>query len=88
MRLPDPTNDSVADILQAGRPGYADKQMLKNVTYDDNINWRIVGGSNAKEGQFPYIVSLRYIPKNEKHYCGGSIISNSYVVSAAHCVKR
>lgn len=44
---------------------------------------RIVGGSNAGSGQFPYQVSLRSAANG--HFCGGSIISNRYALSAAHC---
>ncbi|XP_055626318.1 chymotrypsin-2-like [Toxorhynchites rutilus septentrionalis] len=44
---------------------------------------RIVGGSNAASGQFPYQVSLRSAANS--HFCGGSIISNRWVLSAAHC---
>ncbi|XP_017478063.1 PREDICTED: serine protease SP24D-like [Rhagoletis zephyria] len=44
---------------------------------------RIVGGKNAAEDQFPHQVSLQVAGQ---HYCGGSIISANYVVTAAHCV--
>ncbi|XP_013110302.1 serine protease SP24D [Stomoxys calcitrans] len=44
---------------------------------------RIVGGSFAKLGQFPYQVALLY---NNEHLCGGSIISKEYIITAAHCV--
>lgn len=50
------------------------------------IEERIYGGSEAKLGQFPHQVSLR-INRSGKylHTCGGSIISNRYIVTAAHC---
>uniref|UniRef100_A0A1I8MFE3 Uncharacterized protein n=1 Tax=Musca domestica TaxID=7370 RepID=A0A1I8MFE3_MUSDO len=44
---------------------------------------RIVGGTAASEGQFPYQVSLRW---GGAHVCGGSIVSASYIVTAAHCL--
>uniref|UniRef100_A0A1I8NZT7 Peptidase S1 domain-containing protein n=1 Tax=Stomoxys calcitrans TaxID=35570 RepID=A0A1I8NZT7_STOCA len=46
---------------------------------------RIVNGNSANERQFPYQVSLRY---HGYHICGGSILSQNYVVTAAHCVKN
>lgn len=57
----------------------------ENVTYDDNARWRVVGGENAKEGQFPYIVSLRRT--TGAHFCGGTIVSNVYIISASHCTS-
>ncbi|XP_031626846.1 uncharacterized protein LOC116343089 [Contarinia nasturtii] len=39
-----------------------------------NSTTLILGGKNAKEGQFPYQVSLRY---QGFHFCDGSIINNS-----------
>ncbi|XP_073831856.1 transmembrane protease serine 9-like [Musca autumnalis] len=44
---------------------------------------RIVGGNRAAEGQFPHQVSVRSTSGN---ICGGSIISEYYVLTAAHCV--
>jgi len=46
----------------------------------------IVGGTEATAGQFPYQVSLQLITTTGgSHFCGGSIISNGYVLTAAHC---
>ncbi|KAF5287417.1 hypothetical protein FQR65_LT12242 [Abscondita terminalis] len=50
------------------------------------LSERIINGQDAIEGQFPYQVSLRtYYPK--RHFCGGSIIKNHWVLTAAHCFK-
>ncbi|XP_071566074.1 chymotrypsin-1-like [Temnothorax nylanderi] len=43
----------------------------------------IIGGKDAPIGKFPYQVSLRY---NDKHYCGGSIIHDRNILTAASCV--
>lgn len=49
---------------------------------------RIFGGNEATHGQFPYQVSLRGRGKNGLfHFCGGSIISNRFVLTAAHCTQ-
>ncbi|XP_032671244.1 chymotrypsin-1-like [Odontomachus brunneus] len=44
----------------------------------------IVGGSVATPGQFPHQISLQYWGL---HICGGSIISPTHIITAAHCVK-
>ncbi|RXG53324.1 Suppressor of tumorigenicity 14 protein-like, partial [Armadillidium vulgare] len=49
-----------------------------------SIRERILGGRHAKESEYPWQVALF----NRKHYfCGGSIINNLYILSAAHCFK-
>lgn len=52
----------------------------------DYLEWsgRIVGGKTAKPGQFPHQISLRESDGN--HRCGGSIIHQYWIVTAAHCV--
>ncbi|XP_068441410.1 transmembrane protease serine 13a [Clinocottus analis] len=46
---------------------------------------RIIGGSEAKEGQWPWQVSLHY---KGNHICGGVLIAPYYVLTAAHCFPR
>ncbi|XP_056392698.1 uncharacterized protein LOC130285363 [Hyla sarda] len=50
------------------------------------VSGRIVGGTDALDGEWPWQVSLLYnIQGKLYHICGGSLISSQWVMSAAHC---
>ncbi|XP_036319182.1 serine protease SP24D-like isoform X4 [Rhagoletis pomonella] len=60
--------------------------VLKPVVVDSSASLprpRIVGGLIAASGQFPYQVSVRV---GGRHSCGGAILSQDYIITAAHCV--
>ncbi|XP_023030584.1 trypsin 3A1-like [Drosophila willistoni] len=46
---------------------------------------RTIGGQLVRAGEYPYMVSLQVNPRN---YCGGTLISKTMVVTAAHCTDR
>ena len=47
---------------------------------------RIVGGEEAADGEFPWQVSLRSVGSiGATHFCGGSIIDQNWILTAAHC---
>nr|AQM58437.1 venom s1 protease with cub domain 5 [Pristhesancus plagipennis] len=43
---------------------------------------RIVNGQEVSDGQYPWVVSLNYYGG---HICGGSIITEYHILTAAHC---
>lgn len=46
---------------------------------------RIVGGVNSVEGEWPWQVSLHF---SGHMYCGASVLSPDWLVSAAHCFSK
>ncbi|KAK0061849.1 transmembrane protease serine 9 [Biomphalaria pfeifferi] len=45
--------------------------------------YKIVGGQRAEECEFPWMVGVSV----DSNFCGGSIIDNLHIVTAAHCVR-
>ncbi|CAG9787309.1 unnamed protein product [Diatraea saccharalis] len=45
---------------------------------------RIIGGVETAVNEFPWIARLSYF---NKFYCGGMLINDRYILTAAHCVK-
>ncbi|XP_041769507.1 brachyurin-like [Anopheles merus] len=47
---------------------------------------RIVNGQEATPGQFPYQIALLSNFPTGTGLCGGSVLTNNYILTAAHCV--
>ncbi|XP_063222271.1 chymotrypsin-2-like [Bacillus rossius redtenbacheri] len=48
---------------------------------------RIFNGEDAKNGEFPFMVSLRDGLNTRQIMCGGAIISEYFILTAGHCVE-
>ncbi|XP_041802736.1 chymotrypsin-like elastase family member 2A isoform X1 [Chelmon rostratus] len=49
---------------------------------------RVVGGEDARPNSWPWQISLQYNNQGEwRHTCGGTLISNQWVLTAAHCIS-
>ncbi|XP_039314082.1 trypsin-1 [Solenopsis invicta] len=49
------------------------------------LDSRIIGGTNTTIDKLPYQVSIH---KNGNFHCGGSIIHQQWILTAAHCVNK
>ncbi|GLC39881.1 hypothetical protein PLESTB_001312200 [Pleodorina starrii] len=51
----------------------------------DPSSYRILGGNDADQNRYRFIASLRDL--NGRHFCGGSLLAPSVVLTAAHCLQ-
>ena len=48
---------------------------------------RIIGGEDAEPHSFPFLASVRIIMNNNSdHHCGGTLVTDQYILTAAHCI--
>ncbi|XP_050322935.1 venom serine protease [Bactrocera neohumeralis] len=56
-----------------------------------NCGWttqtRITNGQEATKHEYPSMVALRDIGSSQQIFCGGSIVSNRHIMTAAHCIN-
>jgi hypothetical protein len=51
-----------------------------------NISGRIIGGQDANVSQFPSAAAIYVFTFTGVYFCGGSLISQQWVLTAAHCI--
>ncbi|XP_041975443.1 proclotting enzyme-like [Aricia agestis] len=83
-----PTRPTAQPTRPPAQPGTDSSCGIKNgalpygSTEDEQ---RIVGGHNAELNEWPWIVGLF---NNGRQFCGGSLIDDRHILSAAHCVAH
>ncbi|XP_053218333.1 serine protease 27-like [Podarcis raffonei] len=66
-------------VLMDANPSYASRICGKQ-----GILSRIIGGKDSQDGEWPWQVSIRL---DGAYHCGGSLITDQWVITASHCFK-
>lgn len=70
-----------------GAPGRSDLPVRQGRAHQPRAHAAIVGGAPISIGQAPWQVAIEAEPSgDEQLFCGGSIIDDSHILTAAHCV--
>ncbi|XP_058453501.1 CLIP domain-containing serine protease B9-like isoform X1 [Malaya genurostris] len=88
---PPPEIPSAVTPLQPENRAHVTGGVLPNPRANEcgvSIGMRIYGGENADIDEFPWLAMLQFenFRGERKFSCGGSLINNRYVLTAAHCV--
>lgn len=75
----------VGAVLSDVIPQTYPKEFLERL-HKKSIQPRVYGGNDALPKQFPYQVGVSTKKQGSFYWCGGSVISEYYVLTAAHCV--
>ncbi len=70
----------VLSVLQAAEPVRA-----------QDVEAQVIGGSTVEDGQYPFMAALYYrqdgSPSKRTQFCGGTLIDEDSVLTAAHCLE-
>ncbi|XP_051025817.1 coagulation factor XI [Acomys russatus] len=81
------SNGSPTRILHGmgGISGYTLRLCKMDNVCTVKIKPRVVGGTVSAHGEWPWQVTVYTTSPTQEHLCGGSIIGNQWILTAAHC---
>uniref|UniRef100_A0A0K8RDI3 Putative serine protease n=1 Tax=Ixodes ricinus TaxID=34613 RepID=A0A0K8RDI3_IXORI len=73
----------VASMEHSGENYFSSKGNCRRRHEKNTLSERIVNGTDAEQGNWPWMVGL--YNENDTLHCGGVLISDQFVLTAAHC---
>ena len=62
---------------------------INSLANEEDSSNLIVGGNEARPNQFPWQAFIKIKLIDDKTtFCGGSVITNKHVLTAAHCTEK
>ncbi|XP_007937872.2 serine protease 33-like [Orycteropus afer afer] len=83
--LPGPLRGNETSTVPPSDLSRAQKRNLDSVCGRPQVSGRIVSGQEARPGRWPWQVSVQ---ERGVHVCGGSLIGEDQVLTAAHCFDQ
>ncbi|XP_075163339.1 ovochymase-like [Haematobia irritans] len=78
----DPNSDFLSQLNQDGY------NILNSMKCGQVSGDRVSGGTETHINEYPWMALLRYDSPDDQFKCGGSLITDQFVMTAAHCVKN
>ena len=72
-------------FIQKYVPSNRQYKCRENFGRNENILTKIIDGTETSINEYPWTVSLQIA---DGHICGGSLISENWVLTAAHCIGK
>ncbi|RZC41951.1 Trypsin and/or DUF1986 domain containing protein [Asbolus verrucosus] len=63
-----------------------DNMVCVDGNYNEGV--RIIGGDDANAGEFPFAAAIYTTTQSGTYFCGGTLLSNQWIITAGSCVRR
>ncbi|XP_059476843.1 phenoloxidase-activating factor 3-like isoform X2 [Neocloeon triangulifer] len=84
----DPETTTLATPGPDKKRRHLNRRLLEKSCAQQPLEFRVAFGEEVKAGQLPWLAILRFSDNGTQRFsCGGSLITDQYILTAAHCAK-